>query len=155
MHLHGAGILFLCLEFSELHWIRCVSVFEFLYLLELFLVVDESLITDCLSLLSILDLVTPCPERLIIRVQRPHVILIEHIGSFVDILNASSFLVVKVLRREYLTCRVAKPAVEGGEVYEKGGSLLPEVKEDFLLTLSGLAVFLHQHGQKLDALLHL
>ena len=118
VQLHGASGFLLSLEFSLLRRIRRLSVLEFLDLLELFLVGEEGLVTDCFPLLSILDLVAPRPERLVIRVQRLHVVLIHHVDPGVDILNTCGLLMVEVLRWEDFARRVAKPVVESSEVYE-------------------------------------
>ena len=66
VQLHGASGLLLGLEFGLLRRIRRICVLEPLDLLELLLVGNEGLVTDCFPLLSILDLVAPAPERLVI-----------------------------------------------------------------------------------------
>ena len=85
--------------------------------MELLLVVQEGLVTDRFSFLSVLNLIPPHPERLVVRVQCLHVVLIHHVDPGMNVLNTRGLLVVKVLRREDFTRRIAEPAVESGEVY--------------------------------------
>ena len=119
VQLHGASSLLLSLELSLLGRIRWVRVFEFLHLLELLLVVLGGLVTDRFPLLSILNLVPPHPERLVIRVQCLHVVLIHRVDPAMNVLNTRGLLMIKVLCWEYFSRRIAKPAVESGQIYQK------------------------------------
>ena len=105
--------------------------------MQLVLILYESLVSDSLALLCVLNFVSPLEEGLIILVHCTHMVLVERIDARMDIFDPISPMVIKVAIWENVLGTRSKLTVESCKV------------------LCRFPMLLHQQGQFFDISLDL